>query len=114
MSVTRKITIQRSGHPAHEFELAPGVYSVGSDKDNKIVLPDRSVSWHHATLSSLPEGLFVEDLNSSNGTYVDGERGTGKTQVRTGQRIQVGYFVILVGDDGSGEAPAEAAALPPL
>jgi ABC-type multidrug transport system ATPase subunit len=48
------------------------------------------VSWHHARLSRTQDGIFVEDLDSLNGTFVDGARISGKVLIRAGQEISLG------------------------
>lgn len=58
--------------------------SVGSSEDNDIVLSAEVVSEHHATISSLQHGdFFIEDLDSSNGTFVNGARIQSKNFLRT-------------------------------
>jgi len=58
-----------------QFELEPNrVYYLGSKEDNNIVIPQHDVSRRHAMLS-VREGTFhVTDLNSKNGTFLNGSR----------------------------------------
>lgn len=84
--------------------LAEGTYTVGSDDTNQITLQDSTVSWRHAILSNSSEGLFVEDLNSITGTYLDGSRVKDRVPVNLGQRIQVGGYVLSLADPN---APVE-------
>ncbi len=51
-----------------------GVQTIGRTPDNDIVVSDVLASRHHAKLSSSPQGLLLEDLNSVNGTFVNGHR----------------------------------------
>lgn len=48
-------------------------FQVGRDKDNELMIEDGSVSRHHAFLTAQGEQVFVHDLNSANGTYIDGQ-----------------------------------------
>jgi ABC-type multidrug transport system ATPase subunit len=50
------------------------------------------ISWHHARIARTSDGLFVEDLNSRNGTFVEGKRITHTTRVEPGQQIGLGSF----------------------
>jgi pSer/pThr/pTyr-binding forkhead associated (FHA) protein len=59
----------RTSYPLYESE-----YSIGRDASNKIQIPDGSVSGSHAKIIRTPQGYLLEDLNSRNGTYVNGER----------------------------------------
>jgi pSer/pThr/pTyr-binding forkhead associated (FHA) protein len=51
-----------------------GRITLGRDKDNDIVLEDRLVSRHHAVIQKIGEEYFLEDLDSTNGTLVNGQR----------------------------------------
>jgi len=88
------LNIAQAGQEGQFLDLPEGIYTIGSDSENKIVLNDSLISWRHAILSFTNGGLWVEDLGSSTGTYVDGARITGRHEVRGGQRIQIGSFVV--------------------
>jgi pSer/pThr/pTyr-binding forkhead associated (FHA) protein len=82
--------------------LAEGTILVGRDPSCSIVLTDSSVSRRHAEFSIKGVLLTVRDLNSRNGTFVDGER-IQAAQVLAGQQIQLGcvqFRVSLVGLNG--------------
>ena len=49
-------------------------FTIGRDPDCDVILPDSSVSRRHVKVSMSDTGLFVEDVGSSNGTWVDGRR----------------------------------------
>lgn len=51
---------------------------------------DRFISRRHAILEPTASGVVLEDLNSTNGTFVNGERLQGKTTLRNGQVFIVG------------------------
>jgi len=59
------------------------------------------ISWHHAALERAADGIYVEDLGSRNGTYVNGVRISGKTLVRPGQEIGLGSFRFQLLEDGA-------------
>jgi ABC transport system ATP-binding/permease protein len=65
-------------------------------EDVDLVLDDAEVSRHHATVRRVGRILEVEDLGSSNGTFVDGERIEGPTQVGAGARLRVGDTILAV------------------
>ena len=48
--------------------------SIGRDKDNDIPLNDALVSRHHAVIQKIREAYFLQDLGSTNGTFVNGKR----------------------------------------
>ncbi|MCT2590887.1 FHA domain-containing protein [Streptomyces sp. N2-109] len=75
---------------------APGPYalSIGRAPGSVLRLNDFTVSRTHAQLRHTDEGWTLRDLGSSNGTWVNGRRVTGKTRVWPGDQVrfgQVGY-----------------------
>ena len=58
------------------------------------------ISWHHARLSRSAGNIFVEDLGSLNGTFVDGKRIKGRVQVQAGQAIGLGSFRFQLTEGG--------------
>src|SRR3954447_2805672 len=77
---------------------------------------DPEISRQHAKLSRNPQGqLVVEDLGSTNGTYVNGQRITGPTPLNPGDTLQMGRSTLTVeGAAGAGQATAIGAVpIPP-
>lgn len=75
--------------------LAPGAkLLVGRLPDCDLVLDDPSVSKHHATLTwdGAGGGVMVQDLGSSNGTWINGERLHLAMAVRDGDNLSFGDF----------------------
>jgi pSer/pThr/pTyr-binding forkhead associated (FHA) protein len=70
---------------------------LGRDKRTEIVLRDPEVSRRHARFQSQDGVVYVEDLKSSNGTFLNGRRVTEAIEVRQGDEIDVGATRILVG-----------------
>jgi pSer/pThr/pTyr-binding forkhead associated (FHA) protein len=51
--------------------LSPGMYTIGRRPSNHIVIPDPYVSGNHAILLVEPDLIHIEDVGSTNGTFVD-------------------------------------------
>mgnify|MGYP000021927610 CR=1 FL=1 len=102
------LEIRRPDKPPRIFPLAPGVYPVGSDAENGIILPDPSVSWRHAVLSILDDGAFIEDLMSENGTIVNGRRIEGRFRLLPGQEVVIGRYTLSLSDGSAASRPAPA------
>ena len=87
----------------------------GRASDNTVPLKDVSVSTHHAVIRK--DGAFwvVEDLGSTNGTWLNHTRVDGRAVIKEGDQIQMGSQMIRVGGfRGSGDRrTAEAAAICP-
>ncbi len=69
--------------------------SVGRAPDNDIVIPDGDISRHHALVWSTEAGVFLRDLGSANGTFVDGERVHEVVAIPYGARLRLGSKVEL-------------------
>jgi len=64
--------------------------TVGRDPYCDIVVSAESVSRKHAVFHMTPEGLFLEDLGAKNGTFVNGKRLSGQTQLALGDLLGLG------------------------
>jgi len=65
---------------------------IGRDPTCELQLDYPMISWRHAELTREGGRIYVRDLGSRNGTYVDGGRITGKTPLRPGSQIALGSF----------------------
>jgi hypothetical protein len=65
---------ERKG-PEHEIELGDEVLTIGRAPKNRLCLAtDEQVSAYHARIVRKSDGFWIEDLNSSNGTFVNGQQ----------------------------------------
>lgn len=72
-----------------------GTYAViGRSSDCAIVLEDDFVSTRHARVVNGEAGLYLEDMGSTNGTYVNGRRITAPTTVGTEDEIRIGRTIL--------------------
>jgi pSer/pThr/pTyr-binding forkhead associated (FHA) protein len=77
--------------PDTRFEIADGETSVGRSSASNIVLrSDDYASGRHAQLTRHGGLLYVEDLGSTNGTFVNGRKTVGATPLRHGDTVRVG------------------------
>lgn len=70
--------------------------TLGRKDDNSIVLSDQHVSGNHAKIMIRNNGLFIEDLNSTNGTYLNGNRIRGKVKLVNKDEIKIGTAVFKI------------------
>lgn len=84
------------------YVLERPVTSIGRGRDNDIVLLSDCVSRRHARLERRPGGLFVVDLSSTNGTYInDATKLAGEHCLSRGDQLKIGdtIFKFLSGSD---------------
>ncbi|MCC7541122.1 MAG: FHA domain-containing protein, partial [Deltaproteobacteria bacterium] len=85
----------------HAVSLDRPVVTIGRAPTNDLIVPHPTVSSHHARLSRLPDGTVrVEDLGSSNGTYVNGTR-VRTAIARPGDRVAVGAVALVLSESGA-------------
>lgn len=77
--------------PGTQFALENGSISIGRSSGSGIVVKsDDYASGRHAQLSRHGGLLYVEDLGSTNGTFVNGQKAVGATPLRDGDTVRVG------------------------
>ncbi len=80
---------------AREFEgTCPLV--IGRAKDAQLVLSDPEVSRRHARLETQRGTVFLRDLGSSNGTFLNGRALTSAIELREGDEVDVGTTRLIV------------------
>ena len=100
-----KIITRRDNELIGETELKRERMTIGRHPYNDIVLEHRGVSGEHATISSKGGAAVLEDLGSTNGTFVNGAR-IVRHQLADGDRIVIATFHL----DYSAPPPMPAAA----
>jgi DNA-binding winged helix-turn-helix (wHTH) protein len=87
------------------WTLEEPVTTIGRWHDNDVVVDDRWVSRHHARVLKQEDHYVVEDLDSKNGTFVNGQRITAPTQLLDGDIVQVTPRIKLTFVDYAATAP---------
>lgn len=72
--------------------------SFGRKEDNSIVLNDEFISGYHAKLYTRNNVFFIEDVGSTNGTFVNGSKIEGRTKLNINDEIRLGNIVLKVID----------------
>ena len=73
------------------FPAGPVPLTIGRADDNAVPLPDDEfASGHHARIESQRDGVWILDLGSTNGTYVNGARLDGRRLLHEGDVVQIG------------------------
>ncbi|NLS96165.1 MAG: FHA domain-containing protein [Planctomycetaceae bacterium] len=84
----------RGNDQGSRFEFAEGTTSIGRDASNDIQLHDTEVSRRHAQIYGSKDVYTVSDLDSSNGTFVNG-RPVEAHRLESGDHLQIGRTLML-------------------
>jgi pSer/pThr/pTyr-binding forkhead associated (FHA) protein len=89
-----------------EYNMSKERYTVGRLPDNDIRIDNAAVSGHHALVINILNDSFLEDLNSTNGTYVNGKL-IKKHALQHGDVITVGHHALRFVDSEAEEPQDE-------
>lgn len=88
------VVMEPKEHRGQTFTLSSAL-TIGRVEDNDIAAHDDTfMSSYHARLEIRPDGVWLVDMASTNGTFLNGQRLTSDKSVRKGDRLQVGSTVL--------------------
>jgi hypothetical protein len=88
-----RILLASEGRTILERELRPGRLVIGRTSDNDLQIDSKFISRHHCQIVTQADSCLIEDLNSTNGIYVQSKR------VNDGDVVQVGQHEIMYIDE---------------
>src|SRR4030095_3680198 len=110
--------IMRAGPtPGAAFTLEGDQITIGRDSVNEVVINDAEISRRHARLTFQGGKYVLEDLGSTNGTFVNGQRLAGPRVLKPGEVVSFGEQIVVVFeathfDAGATVASPRAGAVP--
>jgi hypothetical protein len=104
-----KIVLTSEGFAGRVYELNVEKTTVGRVEDNAFQIAEPSVSSHHGEFILRGNDVIIKDLNSTNGTFINGTQVTGEAVLKPGAVLKLGSVEMrFEGKDGAG-APAPGA-----
>jgi pSer/pThr/pTyr-binding forkhead associated (FHA) protein len=97
-----KLILTDTSGKTSEFALTKERVTIGRHADNDIALPDKAVSGHHAVVITILQDSFLEDLDSTNGTQVNGKP-VAKHPLSHGDVISIGHNTLRYEGEGGAE-----------
>lgn len=100
----KPVLIAREGQLAGErWTIDSDQFVIGRGSDCQAIMPERQVSRYHAKIAHERDKYVLYDLNSKNGTHLNGLQVLGSEQLRDGDEIQIALCVklIFVGTDAT-------------
>ncbi len=106
-----KLVAEGGPYDGRVFPVGVGMLGVGRALENDLVFDDPSLSRKHAQLTRIAGGrLLIEDLGSSNGTFVNGKK-VQRGEMAPGEALQFGDLLFrLEGAEGSGTRAVDVSA----
>src|SRR5687768_8870765 len=102
-----RLVLLGEGLTGKAFELKRELTSVGRLPDDVFQIPEASVSSHHCEIQLRGADLFVRDLDSTNGTFINGEK-IKEGVVKPGQILRLGMVDMRL-ETGDAQSAANAA-----
>ena len=104
-----KLVILNQGMTGRTFELNVDRTTVGRVEENTFQIADASVSSRHAEILRQGSEILIRDLNSTNGTFINGEK-ISEAVLQPGQVLRFGQVELKLDDGQTVSAPVSALA----
>ncbi len=104
-----KLVIQTQGMMGRSHELNVECTTIGRVEDNAFQIADPSVSSHHCEVHLRGAEVFIRDLNSTNGTFINDAR-VMESVLKPGQMMRLGQIELKLETDSSPATPPSAPA----
>ncbi len=95
-----KLVIQNQGMTGRACELHTDRTTIGRVEDNTFQIADPSVSSHHCEVHLRGSDIFIRDLNSTNGSFINNEKITEKI-LKLGEILRLGQVELKLEPDGA-------------
>lgn len=97
-----KISVIENSVPVNSISLTAGTVSIGRANDNDVRIKDSTISSHHAKIVTFYNASYIEDLGSTNGTFVNGKQ-VKKQTLKPGDIISLGALSLKVENEETDE-----------
>jgi len=97
-----RLILSLDGQVLAEYNMSKERYTIGRLPDNDVRIDNPAVSGHHSLIINILNDSFLEDLNSTNGTYVNGKL-IKKHALQHGDVITIGHHQLRFSDEHANE-----------
>ena len=101
-----RLIMRQGPNVGKSYDLTKEVITIGRDLSNDLVINDAELSRHHSRLTRQGTRYVIEDLGSTNGTFVNSSRVSGQYTLNAGDLVNFGDTVTMLFEG----MPTEAAA----
>lgn len=114
MTYTYRLAMRTGPNPGQIIPLDKTEFVMGRDLNNDIVINDSEVSRKHAKIYVFGQGFVIEDLGSTNGTFVNGQRISGPHNLIPGELVALGDQTTLLFEVGEMDEDATKVSPSPM
>jgi pSer/pThr/pTyr-binding forkhead associated (FHA) protein len=103
------LVVDRGGHKGKVFPIRISPLRIGRDDDCQLRTSNLYVSHRHCELLSEGDKIILRDCNSTNGTFINGEKVEQQAELHEGDRLNIGPMIFVVrqtSDDEDRDQPA--------
>ncbi len=100
-----RLHVMTEGREVAAIDLRPGKLMIGRTSENDLQIESQYISRHHCRLTVTPGGVTVEDLNSTNGTVVAGQR-VRRHGLKDGDQVVIGLHTLRYAAGRAGDGAA--------
>jgi len=100
-----KLVLLSAGMTGRAFDLKVDKTTIGRVEDNVFQIPEPSVSSHHCEILLRGNDVVVKDLNSTNGTFINGEKVSDESPLKPGQILRLGQIEMRLETEAQAAAP---------
>jgi pSer/pThr/pTyr-binding forkhead associated (FHA) protein len=93
-----KLVLLSAGMTGRAYELKVEKTTIGRVEDNAFQIPEPSVSSHHCEVILRGSEVTIRDLNSTNGTFINGEK-VAESPLKIGQILRLGQIEMRLEED---------------
>ena len=94
-----RLVVLSEGLTGRAYELKVERTTIGRVDDNAFPIPEGSISSHHCEIHLRGNEVIVKDLNSTNGTFINGQPVTGEGVLKPGQILRLGQVEMRLESD---------------
>src|SRR5262245_56274133 len=108
-----KLVVLSASMAGRSHELQVDKTTIGRVDDNTFQIAEPSVSSHHCAVLLQGSNVVIRDLNSTNGTFINGEKVSGESPLKPGQTLRLGQIELRLETEGAAApAPVTGASAP--
>lgn len=92
--IVGRVVVLEEGDERREYLISEAERYIGRDEANDIVIDDEQVSARHIKISFAEDTFWLEDLNTTNGTYINGQRIDKQTRLNNEDLVKIGQVLL--------------------